>query len=95
MAYIRIFNPPNVTADVYDRVNAEAGVDRDPPAGLLFHCAGEVDGQWQIVDAWEYEEHARRFDDERLGRAIESVMGMRPPGPPPGAGYELHKVIRP
>jgi len=49
----------------------------------------------QIVDAWESEEHARRFDDERLGRAIESVMGMRPPGPPPGAGYELHKVIRP
>ena len=62
MAYIRIFNPPNVTADVYDRVNAETGVDRDPPAGLLFHSAGEVDG---------------------------------PPGPPPGAGYELHKVIRP
>ena len=95
MAYIRIFNPPNVTADVYDRVNAETGVDRDPPAGLLFHCAGEVDGRWQIVDAWESEEQARRFDDERLGRAIESVMGMRPPGPPPGVGYELHTVIRP
>jgi len=37
----------------------------------------------------------RREFLERLGRAIESVMGMRPPGPPPGAGYELHKVIRP
>jgi len=95
MAYVRIFNPPNVTADVYDRVNAAAGVESDPPAGLLFHCAGEVDGKWQIVDAWESEEHARRFDDERLGRAIESVMGMRPPGPPPGTGYELHKVIKP
>src|SRR5437764_1180159 len=32
MAYIRIFNPPNVTADVYDRVNAEAALHRDPLA---------------------------------------------------------------
>src|SRR2546421_6675837 len=75
MAYIRIFNPPNVTADVYDRVNAEAGVDRDPPAGPLFHCAREVDRQWQIVDARESQEDARRLDDQRLGPAIRSAMG--------------------
>ena len=95
MAFIRIFRPPNTNAEIYDSVNAEADVEANPPEGLLFHCAGEVDGRWQIVDAWESEEHARRFDGERLGRAIESVMGMRPPAPPPGTGYELHKVIRP
>ena len=95
MAYVRIIQPPQVTAEVYDRVNAETGVEQDPPEGLLFHCAGEVDGGWQIVDAWESEAHAQRFDEERLGPAIERVMGMRPPGPPPGSGYELHKVIKP
>ena len=95
MAIVRIVQPPNVTADVYDKVNAEMGVADDPPAGLLFHCAGEVDGRWQIIDAWESEEHVRRFEEERLGPAIEAVMGMRPPGPPPTTVYELHTVIRP
>jgi hypothetical protein len=96
MAYVRIFQPPGVTPDIYDRINAEMGVEDQPPAGLLFHCAGEVDGKWQIIDAWESEGHAQRFDDEQLNAAIEKVTGMRPPGPPPGAqGYELHNVIKP
>ena len=96
MAYIRILQPPQVTADTYDRVNAEAGVQESPPAGLLFHCAGEVDGNWQILDAWESQADAQRFDEERLLPAIEKVMGMRPPGPPPGQqSYQLHAVIKP
>src|SRR2546421_7841014 len=72
MAIVRIVQPPNVTADVYDKVNAEMGVADDTPAGLLFHCAGEVDGRWQIIDAWESEEHVRL----RGGAA-----GARYPGP--------------
>ena len=96
MAYVRIIQPPNVTADVYDRVTAEAGADSDPPAGLLFHCVGEVDGKWQILDAWESEEDAQRFDDERLAPAIEKVVGMTPPGPAPGRQqYPLHAVVKP
>jgi hypothetical protein len=96
MAFIRIGRPPNVTAELYDKVNAEMGVEGNSPPGLLFHCAGEVDGSWQIIDVWESHEHAQRFDDERLSPAIEQVMGMRPPGPPPGAQvYELHAVVRP
>ncbi len=95
MAFMRIVRPPQVTARDYDAVNAEIGVEGNPPPGLLLHCAGEVDGGWQIVDVWESEEQARRFDDERLTPAIEKVMGMRPPGPPPSTEYQLHKVIRP
>ena len=95
MAFIRIFQPPEATAEIYDRVNAEARVDADPPEGLLFHCAGEADGKWQIVDAWESREHAQRFDEERLGPALEKVLGMRPPNPAPGPSYELHKVVVP
>ena len=94
MAYVRIIQPPNVTADVYDRVTAEAGADSDPPAGLLFHCAGEVDGTWQIAEAWESESHAQRFDEERLLPAIEKVIGMSPPDAP-GQRYEVQRVVKP
>jgi hypothetical protein len=95
MAIIRIIRPPMLTAEVYDAVNAKAGVNESPPEGLLIHTAGEVDGQWQIVDVWESEEHARRFDEERLAPAIGEVVGSAPPGAPPRTVYELHKVIRP
>jgi hypothetical protein len=95
MAFIRIIQPPNVTADVYDAVNAQIGVERDPPPGLLLHCGGELDGKWQIVDVWESEEQAQRFDEERLRPALETVVGALPPEPAPQTRYELHKVIRP
>jgi hypothetical protein len=95
MAIIRIIRPPMITAEVYDAVNVKAEVNGNPPEGLLIHAAGEVDGQWQIIDVWESEEQARRFDEERLAPAIEAVVGAAPPGPPPITVYELHNVIRP
>jgi hypothetical protein len=95
MAFIRIFRPPNTSAEIYDRVNAEVGVEENPPSGLLFHCAGMTDGSWQIVDVWESEEQARRFDEERLAPALEKVVGMRPTEPLPSTEYQLHKVVRP
>jgi hypothetical protein len=100
MAFIRIAAPPQLTAEVYDAVNAKAGVDTDPPAGLIVHCAGDIDGTFQIVDVWESEEDARRFDSERLGPAINAVIfGGDPtqaPDPavaaPPGL-HELHNLM--
>jgi hypothetical protein len=95
MAVIRIVRPPMVTPETYDQVNATMGVEQDPPEGLLMHCAGEVDGAFQIVDVWESEEAARRFDAERLGPAVAAVMGAAPPGEPPTTMYELHSLIQP
>jgi hypothetical protein len=95
VAYIRITQPPGVTADTYDKVNAQLEATGDLPApGLLLHSAGEVDGQWQIVDVWESEAHARRFYDGRLTQAIERVIGMAPPEAP-STEYALHTVVRP
>src|SRR5580704_15166579 len=74
MAFIRMFQPPNVTAEIYEAVNEKAGVAANPPEGLIFHCAGDAGGNWQILDVWESQEHARRFDEERLTPAIESVI---------------------
>lgn len=91
-----------LTSEVYDAVNAKVGVDTEPPAGMLMHCAGEVDGVFQIIDIWESEEHAERFDTERLGPAINEVLSAAGPGQTPGPGaapsptlYQLHNLILP
>ena len=95
MAFIRMFQPPNVTPEIYEAVNAKADVATNPPEGLIFHCAGDANGNWQIVDVWESEAHAKRFDEERLVPAFESVIGMPPPEIQRQQTYELHTVVRP
>ena len=40
--------PAGVGTSMYDRVNAEMDVANDPPEGLIFHWAGEVDGKWTV-----------------------------------------------
>jgi hypothetical protein len=89
-----------LTREIYDAVNVKAGVASDPPAGLLIHTAGEVDGVFQIVDVWETAAHAERFDSERLNPAINEVVGAvagaeAPAGAPAPITYQLHHVIRP
>ena len=76
MAVIRITQPPGVTPEMYDAVNAKMAVDENPPEGLIMHSAGDVNGTWQIIDVWESEEHARRFDSERLEPAVQEISGM-------------------
>jgi hypothetical protein len=95
VAIVRIIRPEGTTAQMYDAVGERINIDGDPPAGLIVHTAGEVDGQWQVVDVWESEEDARRFDTERLGPAIAAVAGERDPGRPQMTVYEAHHVVRP
>jgi len=102
MAFIRIATPPQLTAEIYDAVNAKAGVDSEPPEGLLAHCAGDIDGVFQVIDVWESEADARRFDAERLGPAINEVVFAGDPSQSPDPGtaappalYELHNLMLP
>jgi hypothetical protein len=96
MAIVRILQPQLVDRKMYDKVNKYLDVDSKPPEGLLMHSAGEADGVWQIVDVWESEQHAQRFDAERLGPAIAAVGGVEPPtGQPPTTVYEAYNVVIP
>ena len=70
--------PEGVGTEMYDGVNAAMDIANNPPDGLIFHWAGEVDGKWTITDVWETREAYDRFRDERLFPAIEKVSGMDP-----------------
>lgn len=97
MAIARIQRPEGVTLDMYRAVQEKAGVETDPPQGLIIHTAGMVDGELQIVDVWESQDAADRFGQERLMPAIKEVAGdQAPTGPPPGVTmYELQNVLKP
>jgi hypothetical protein len=70
--------PEGVGTQMYDGVQAELGLENDPPPGLIFHWAGEVDGKWTIFNHWDSGEAYQRFREERLFPAVQKVSGMDP-----------------
>ena len=69
--------PEGIGQAQYEAVNEKLNAQGDPPAGLIFHAAGQgEDGQWRIVEAWESREQFDRFNKERLTPAIAEVTGM-------------------
>jgi hypothetical protein len=95
VAIVRIIRPQGTTREMYDAVEAKINIDDEPPAGLIVHTAGEVDGVWQVVDVWESEEHGHDFETARLMPAIAEVAGGGTPGRPEMTVYEAHHVVRP
>lgn len=83
--------PEGAGTEMYDRVHGELNLDSDPPQGLIFHMAGEIDGEWTVTDVWESQEDYDRFASERLGPAIEKVSGMSP-GEGPQATTDVFEV---
>ncbi len=40
----------------YDAAHGVMEVDTDPPAGMIVHSAGPVEGGWGVLDFWESRE---------------------------------------
>ena len=68
--------PEGAGPDLYDGVQAVLDVANNPPDGLIFHWAGEVDGKWTITDVWETRQAYDTFRDQRLVPALQKVSGM-------------------
>jgi heme-degrading monooxygenase HmoA len=78
---------PEFTKQVYDDVTEKMFGhspmrDDETPEGLIVHSAGQGEQGYYVYDIWESREAFERFFEDRLGPAIEAVMG----GPPPGGG---------
>ena len=83
------------TAEMYEAVDRNLGVESDPPEGLIFHSAGPIDGGWGIIDFWESREHFDRFAESRLGPAIAAAGDDGPDGPPDIKEFPVHSIIKP
>jgi hypothetical protein len=80
------------TQEQYEAVNAEMGVEENPPDGLIFHSAGPTEGGWNVIDFWESREAFDRFQQERLGPAI-AALGDDGPPPPNVKEFEVYNTI--
>jgi hypothetical protein len=67
--------PEGVGAEQYDAVTREMDIANNPPDGLIFHSAGELEGRFQVFNVWRSEADADRFTSERLRPAQVAVMG--------------------
>jgi hypothetical protein len=93
VAIISNFGPG--TPETYDKLAAEMGTDTEPPTGLIFHWAGEVDGNWTITDVWESAEDNDRFLQERLMPAMQKLGDQIETTQPQIAQAQIHNYIGP
>ena len=51
----------------YDRVIERMGLgDGRPPAGALFHMAGETESGFRVVDIWESADAYQKFAEQQI-----------------------------
>jgi hypothetical protein len=91
MAFARLIDNPQGSQEQYDGLLERLGMGREnPPAGGLIHFAGpSPNGGWRIVEVWESEEAARRFDEEHLLPLLREA-GFERSEP---QGWPVHRVM--
>jgi hypothetical protein len=80
MAFVRLFDNPDGTQEQYDAASQQLGITaEDLPDGGVLHVAGpSPNGGWRVVEVWESEEAAQKFDEETLLPLLQSVGVDRP-----------------
>jgi hypothetical protein len=85
-------------AQQYDAVTEKMGFANEPPEGLIFHSAGELEGRFQVFNVWQSREHFDQFTRERLRPAQVAVMGEERVAAMPDAEIievPIHKYLIP
>jgi hypothetical protein len=70
--------PEAAGEDLYKRIVAEVNLAADPPEGMIFHWAGDVNGRFTVTEIWDTREANQRFLEQRLFPAIRKLSGMEP-----------------
>jgi hypothetical protein len=91
MAFVRMFDNPQGTQEQYDRASQALGIDEsNMPDGGVLHVAGpSPTGGWRVVEIWESEDQARKFDEETLLPLLEQV-GVERPEP---ETWDVHALV--
>lgn len=62
-----------ITQDQYNQVMRNLDLDKNPPAGAIFHVAGFTSGTLRVLDIWESQQAFERFQKDRLPAAVQKA----------------------
>lgn len=91
MAFVRMFDNPEGTQEQYDAASQAIGITDDTvPEGGVLHVAGpSPTGGWRVLEVWESEDAAQKFDEETLMPILERVGVERPEA----VTWEVHNLV--
>ena len=91
MAFVRLFDNPEGTQEQYDAARQAINIDEsNMPDGSVLHVAGpSPTGSWRVVEVWESEDAAQKFDEEVLLPVLQRV-GVERPEP---QAWQAHNVV--
>ena len=83
MSILVRYNPPGLTREAYDKVNAILTEQQDPnaPSALELHVLFGEDGNLRISEIWSSEEAWRDAFENAIKPAVASVGGDTGPEP--------------
>jgi hypothetical protein len=81
-----------LTQDQYNQVMRTLDLDKNPPAGGIFHIAGFTGGTLRVVDIWESQQAFEKFQKDRLEAAVQKA-GIS--GQPKVQFYAAHNIYAP
>ncbi len=82
------------TQEQYDAIHSHMGIDANPPAGMIFHSAGPIDGGWGVIDVWESREAFDAFTGGRLMPAVGELGDRAFQGPPDIKEFPVHHYTK-
>jgi hypothetical protein len=80
-----------LTQEQFDAVNGHVDPASDPPAGLIFHASGPIDGGWGVIDFWQSREDFDAFAP-RIQRSVEAA-GVELQSPPDVKQFPVHETF--
>ena len=80
------------TQENYDAAHEVLEVDTNPPAGMIVHSAGPIEGGWGVIDFWESREAFDEFVNGRLMPALQGLGDKGFSGAPDVKEFPVHNL---
>src|SRR5205809_7441703 len=73
MSTVILMEWTGVTQNQYNQVMRTLDLDKNPPAGAIFHVAGFKAGTLHLLDIWESQQVFEKFQKDRLAAAVQKA----------------------
>ena len=73
MSTVMFMEWAGVTQDQYNQVMRNLDLDKNPPAGGIFHVAGFTGGTLRVLDVWDSQQAFEKFQKDRITPAVQKA----------------------